>query len=99
MSDCCPVYCTVQPRGDDEYALCFQGKQPPALGGLLQTLPAVGVRRGPFNERIPEARQIAELLAGVYFQAFEEYTANMILVTGFPDNPASLPQSLPEDKP
>jgi hypothetical protein len=32
------------------------------------------------------------------FQAFEDYTGNMILVTGVPDNPASLPRSHPEDK-
>lgn len=32
------------------------------------------------------------------FQAFEGYTGNMILVTGVPDNPASLPHSHPKHK-
>jgi hypothetical protein len=32
------------------------------------------------------------------FQAFEDYTGNMILATGVPDNPASLPHSHPKHK-
>jgi hypothetical protein len=47
------------------------------------------------NEFASQALDILEL---ILFQAFVGYTGNMVLVTGVPDDPGSLPHSHPKHK-